>query len=713
MKLSIARKLVLACLAFGLTPLLVLGVVNWRAANQLADNVASEYSAIAADVNDKIDRNLFERYGDVQAFGLNQILQDKSNWYKKGSESPIVGLMNSYVDTYDIYYLTVLVDLEGKVIAVNDTDHQRKSINTSSVYDANYSNTDWFRSCLSKTFLTSADGSLTGTYVEDVKFDSTVAGIYGDEGYCIGFSAPVYGPNGETIAVWHNLAKFSLVEEIMASTGKQLVERGIQVPELNLFDKSGNLLVECSPELGEAFIKRDTKRLKSENWGKQGYEPCLKMVANQKGGLLGVPCPQDGNAQVVGFSPSRGALGYPGLGWGCLVRVGQREALMAANTPITMWMYIAAFAAFAIPAASWLLSRSITRPLKTAVDRMRDIAEGEGDLTKRLEIKTQDETGEMAYWFNQFIIRMHDTISRIMENVATLSTASEQLSTTADVLTNGVNRSTRETSTASSAAEELTISMKNVSQMTDAVSNSMTTVTGSMQEMTSTINEIARNAERAAQVVENAVGLVHASNGSISNLGVAADEIGKVIDVIQDIAEQTNLLALNATIEAARAGEAGKGFAVVATEVKELAKQTASATDDIRTRIQGIQGASRESIHSISEINSVINDIREVSRTIASAVEEQSITTRQMSNNLGSVSASTESITQSVRESASATQEISHTMSSVQSTTEQALEGANRTRNAGNEIQSVAQVLKESVGKFKCASTRSSGNGLA
>ena len=159
-------------------------------------------------------------------------------------------------------------------------------------------------------------------------------------------------------------------------------------------------------------------------------------------------------------------------------------------------------------------------------------------------------------------------------------------------------------------------------------------------------------------------------------LGAAADEIGKVIEVIQDIAEQTNLRALNATIEAARAGEAGKGFAVVATEVKELAKQTASATDDIRRRIEGIQNSTGESVRAIGEISEVIKNVNEVSRTIASAVEEQSITTREIAQNVAQTTTAAEAVSRGVAESASACQEVTRNISQV--------DQANRTCLAGD-----------------------------
>ena len=164
--------------------------------------------------------------------------------------------------------------------------------------------------------------------------------------------------------------------------------------------------------------------------------------------------------------------------------------------------------------------------------------------------------------------------------------------------------------------------------------------------------EIARNAEQASTIASGASELAQVSNETIARLGTSADEIGKVIDVIQDIADQTNLLALNATIEAARAGAAGNGFAVVATEVKELARKTAEATEDIRHRIQGIQSSTSEAVQAIGKISHVIDEVKDVSRTIASAVEEQSITTREIAQNVAETSKAAETVSVGVSQSA-------------------------------------------------------------
>ncbi len=233
------------------------------------------------------------------------------------------------------------------------------------------------------------------------------------------------------------------------------------------------------------------------------------------------------------------------------------------------------------------------------------------------------------------------------------------------------------------------------------MSHTIRTVAASVEEMNQTIREIARNAEKSATVASEAANLVEVSNSKISNLGSAADEIGKVIEVIQDIAEQTNLLALNATIEAARAGEAGKGFAVVATEVKELAKQTAAATDDIRARIEAMQASTGEAVDSIKAISDVINHVNEVSRTIASAVEEQSITTRQISDNVTTTATAAESVARGVQETATASREITQNITRVDQVLHQTASGADQSRDAGQRLLDLANEMQSMIGRFR------------
>ncbi|NOY29744.1 MAG: PAS domain S-box protein [Planctomycetes bacterium] len=333
----------------------------------------------------------------------------------------------------------------------------------------------------------------------------------------------------------------------------------------------------------------------------------------------------------------------------------------------------------------------------------------EGDLTQVYEVGESDEDtqevhntfSEIAKAVNSMCGNLREVISGVAKNAETLNSTSSDLSTTANQLAQGAGETTNQSATVSSAAEEMSINMNNMAASTEEMTTNIKTVASAVEEMTTSIAEIAKNAEQASSVAGNAASLAESSNQTIGQLGSAADEIGKVIEVIQDIAEQTNLLALNATIEAARAGDAGKGFAVVATEVKELAKQTADATEDIRNRIEGIQGSTQEVVTSIGEISEVISQVSNVSQTIAAAVEEQSVTTKEIARNVSQTSDAATSISSGVAESASASQEITRSITEVDQAAKQTSVAAAQTQESGSALSNLAEDLQGLVSKFQ------------
>jgi len=207
------------------------------------------------------------------------------------------------------------------------------------------------------------------------------------------------------------------------------------------------------------------------------------------------------------------------------------------------------------------------------------------------------------------------------------------------------------------------------------------------EEMSASIKEIAKSATEAAKIATSAVRTAESTNATVGKLGESSAEIGQVIKVITSIAQQTNLLALNATIEAARAGEAGKGFAVVANEVKELAKETAKATEDISRKIEAIQGDTKGAVEAIGQITTIINQLNDISNTIASAVEEQTATTNEITRNVG--------------EAAKGSSQIVENIVSVATAAKSTTEGATNTQVAAQELARMAAELQRLVGQFK------------
>ncbi|MEM8712524.1 MAG: methyl-accepting chemotaxis protein, partial [Planctomycetota bacterium] len=264
--------------------------------------------------------------------------------------------------------------------------------------------------------------------------------------------------------------------------------------------------------------------------------------------------------------------------------------------------------------------------LSGQVERVLDVVSkaANGDLTQVIALDGSDAVAQMAQGLDGFLQRLRGNIGQIASNSSLLASAAEEMSATSDQLRDNA-------ASTNSRSDELTASAK------DLAANVQTVAAGT-EEMTASIREIAKNAESASRVANDAVDLAQSTTATVGKLGESSAEIGQVIKVITSIAQQTNLLALNATIEAARAGDAGKGFAVVANEVKELAKETARATEDIAGRIETIQGDTREAVTAIDGIGSIIGKINDIQGTIASAVEEQTATTNEMAKNIADAS---------------------------------------------------------------------------
>lgn len=383
----------------------------------------------------------------------------------------------------------------------------------------------------------------------------------------------------------------------------------------------------------------------------------------------------------------------------------------ARSTLIGWCIGVAVIASIIVAGVALPLSNRIARPIVAAADFAKQIATG--DLSRRCQAQGKAEVGELIDAMNEMRNGLHSLVNMLQENAETLTSSAQSLSSTATQMASGSEETTRQSAAVASAAEEMSTNMNNAAASTEQMSANIKTVATAAEEMTATISEVASNAEKAASVANDAAKLAEVSNEKIATLGTAAHDIGKVIEVIQDIAEQTNLLALNATIEAARAGEAGKGFAVVATEVKELAKQTASATDDIRKRIEAIQGSTGETVDAIAQISEAIQEVNSVSRVIASSVEEQSITTKEIAQNVGQAAVAADTVSQGVAEAATASQDISRNIAGVDAAARDVTVGASRTQGASQDLNQLAQTLRQTLNHFRLGSAQRKGAGSA
>lgn len=345
------------------------------------------------------------------------------------------------------------------------------------------------------------------------------------------------------------------------------------------------------------------------------------------------------------------------------------------------------------------INNSITVPLNKIVDTARSI--GDGDLTQNVEIYQGDEIGQLADAFRDMSDNLRKMLSGVNENAVEITVFADEFSVVSNEMLSNANGMNEKSNSAASASEEMSANMSTVSAAAEQSSTNINVVATATEEMTSTINEISQNTGKAQQIAADAVNSVNSASSQVNELGVAAKEISKVIEVIVEISEQTKLLALNATIEAARAGEAGKGFSVVANEIKELANQTNTATEDIRKKIEAIQGSTDGTVSEIKKINTVMNNVNEIVAGIATAVEEQSVTTKDIANNIGQAALGVKDMTTNVTQAASATSMIAADITSIDQASNDVKAVSERVGSGVSKLAEMGNNLKTLVGGFR------------
>jgi methyl-accepting chemotaxis protein len=361
---------------------------------------------------------------------------------------------------------------------------------------------------------------------------------------------------------------------------------------------------------------------------------------------------------------------------------------MATLTALAIWITLA-------------IARDLVRRIRQIVASLADIAQGGGDLTVRLSVERRDELAELAHHFNAFVGRLEGMTREIRENAGRLSTFSSDLSGTAGRMAENVEQTSSRATTVAAAAEESSANTVSVAASIEEASTNLASVASATEEMSATVAEIASSSERARAIATQASGQVESMSTLMQDLGQSAQEIGKVNETITAISSQTNLLALNATIEAARAGAAGKGFAVVANEIKDLARKTSSATEDIKSRIAGVQNSTGSAIANIQQITSVIKEVGELVGTIAAAIEEQATVTKDVAGNVSQASAGVADATRRVAETATVAKSIARDIAAVDSAASGIrTDGQQVTENA-RELDRLASQLSALVSRFK------------
>lgn len=418
-----------------------------------------------------------------------------------------------------------------------------------------------------------------------------------------------------------------------------------------------------------------------------------KQILSQKNGMI--------QYTFEGVSKTAAFKEISGLGWIVAVNVPDNEILASAKSLGRINTLVAVVIVAIAIVVIFFVTSTVVKPINSVVAGLRDAAEGDGDLTKRIILKSKDEVGELARWFNTFVEKIQTTVAEVAGNASELNKSSRELADIAEHLSANAVQTSSKAATVSSSSQQMSSTIGSAAGIMEETVSNLTIVAAAAEEMTATISEIAANTEKGREIAEAAVGQTRRATEQIEELGTAADQIGKVVETISEISEQVNLLALNATIEAARAGEAGKGFAVVANEIKELAKQTAIASGEIKQQVEGIQSSTQNTVSEIGNIAKVVGQVNELVATIAAAVEEQSVTTRDIAGNVAKATEGVSEVNMTIADGAEAANSITVEIADVTTASEGMTGSSNQVKASSKELSDLAEKLNVMVQQFK------------
>jgi methyl-accepting chemotaxis protein len=728
--LGIRGKLLLLLVLVGPIPMAAASYLSYRqASGDLERNAATAQEEVAFNALDKLDRNLFERYGDVQAYA-------ESDPAKSMDPARIQSWMDTMMGIYTpIYKLMVVADANGRIVAANRVTLDGKPLDTKSLIGRDVSGEQWFK--------TAAGGKLEDaeTLVEDLHEDPLMKAVYGEgrDSLAMNFTYPIKNEAGKIVGVWTNRFNWEVSESILADVLARAKASGGETQRFFLINRKGTVLHSFKPE----------ETLKKSHADKAVVQLALKPKAD--GNFTGEAIDGTGTTRIFGYHRSEGYSTYPGVGWAVVSSRVRSEALAAASKLAKNSLLVALLATALMILIAFLFSGAIKRGIDSILARLRQLSNedaaslegalGElagGNLTVRVEPVTEpiediggDEIGQVAEAvnalrdstsasmraYNESADQLRQLVGRLNGSATTVASASQQIASTSEEAGRAVNEIASAVGDVAQGAER---QVRMVESAKGAVAESAAAagVSADQAHSTAQVAEETRAVTReGVSAADDATAAMHAvresslsASATIADLASKSDQIGAIVETITGISEQTNLLALNAAIEAARAGEQGRGFAVVAEEVRKLAEESQQAAALIAGLIEEVQSETQKAVAVVEdgakrteEGVATVEQTRDAFERIETAIVGMSGQVAQIAASVRGIADSARQMEDEIAEVAAVAEQSSASSQQVSASTEETSASTQEIASSARELALTAEQLEQLVGQFKLA----------